>query len=605
MYCVPINFVCAQQENEDSLLKSWNTISEKPSKRASAFYTVLKNNYENYPDSTLVQAKELLDFSIQHKLPLIECKCADLIGLIYYYMDYNEEAAEYFIKCEKIANQHNFEEEKANNLIHIGLVHLNNWNFNKAIEYFEKALKAGEKINNQEIIALSLYDIGVGYKEKYKTDKALMYYKKSLAASELLQNKSYKINALLGIGDTYERAKKYDSAKIYTNKALQLSKTSNNNRDIARSYTNLVILFFNTKQPDSIIKYANLALPIAEKLHNNFLIQRNIYFLHKAHQQKEDYKRALEYYFDFIEKNDGFNQIKQDRRLQKFELEKQALRDSIKNTTQTLFFKDEITKNKKVKNLITYGWISSFLLLIVIAYFVYKNFKRKQIILEQQKELDIQKLQMRLKNQELNAVDAMVEGQEKERKLIADELHDDLGGLMTTLKIHLESLKHKPDATLYDKTSHLLEQAYQKIRTIAHIKNSGVLADKGLLKAVKSLAESITETNKINVSVIDFELDTRLENSLEISIFRIIQELITNAIKHAKPSEINIYLTKHDTTINIMIEDNGKGFNTKILSKTNGIGIKNIEKKVEQLNGTISIESETNKGTNIIIDLPI
>ena len=200
----------------------------------------------------------------------------------------------------------------------------------------------------------------------------------------------------------------------------------------------------------------------------------------------------------------------------------------------------------------------------------------------------------------------MIEGQEKERQRIANDLHDDLGGLMATVKLHFNALEDKHTPELYEKTNTLIDEAYQKVRTVAHAKNSGVIAKQGLLKAVEQMADRVSDLNKININVMDHGLEDRLENSLELTIFRIIQELITNIIKHADASEANIHITNHEDALNIMVEDNGVGFNPSQITKTKkGMGISSIDKRVEHLNGKMTIESEIQKGTTIIIDIPL
>ena len=200
----------------------------------------------------------------------------------------------------------------------------------------------------------------------------------------------------------------------------------------------------------------------------------------------------------------------------------------------------------------------------------------------------------------------MIEGQEKERQRIANDLHDDLGGLMATVKLHFNALKDKKSPELFDKTNTLIDEAYNKVRSVAHAKNSGVIAKHGLLKSVKEMANKISISNQLEIEVIEYGLETRLENSLELTLFRIIQELISNAVKHAQASEISIHITNHGDMINLMVEDNGKGFNASQITKTNkGMGINSIDKRVEHLDGKMTIESEKNKGTTIIIDIPL
>ena len=197
----------------------------------------------------------------------------------------------------------------------------------------------------------------------------------------------------------------------------------------------------------------------------------------------------------------------------------------------------------------------------------------------------------------------MIEGQEKERQRIANDLHDDLGGLMATVKLHFNVLKDKQTPELFDKTTNLLDEAYNKVRAIAHTKNSGVIAKQGLLKAVQNMADKVSVSNKITVDVIDHGLENRLENSLELTIFRIIQEATNNAIKYANCENLNITFSKHGHVLNLQIGDDGVGYITN--EKSEGIGLINMKTRVNSMKGTIDIKSELNKGVTILIKLPM
>jgi len=167
-------------------------------------------------------------------------------------------------------------------------------------------------------------------------------------------------------------------------------------------------------------------------------------------------------------------------------------------------------------------------------------------------------------------------------------------------------ISEKNENNLYEKTDDLIEEAYQKVRNISHLKNLGVVGSQGLLVAVKKMAEKMSILERLKINVIPFGLTERLDNQTEVSLFRMIQELCTNIIKHSLATEVNIYLTQHNPNeINIIIEDNGTGFNPKKTTQNTGIGLKSIEKKVEQMGGTFTIDSILTKGTTIIIDLPL
>ncbi len=241
-----------------------------------------------------------------------------------------------------------------------------------------------------------------------------------------------------------------------------------------------------------------------------------------------------------------------------------------------------------------------------LAILLQKNTTKKRQLAEQEALLKQERVDNLLKEQELVSIDAMIEGQEKERQRVANELHDDLGSLMATIKLHFDNSKiSKQDPSLQN-AEKLLEEAYQKVRGMAHSKNSGVMSNQGLLPAIKKMAQVITETNALEVSVEAFGMGERLENSLELSLFRMVQELVANAIKHAEASTVSIQLTQHEDNLNIIIEDNGKGFDrSKIDTGKTGMGLTTIEKRVEHLEGNFTVDSVLGKGTSILIDIPV
>jgi signal transduction histidine kinase len=185
-----------------------------------------------------------------------------------------------------------------------------------------------------------------------------------------------------------------------------------------------------------------------------------------------------------------------------------------------------------------------------------------------------------------------------------------LGSILATLKLNFQNLySQKSDSEtgqeLFNKTNELIEEAYQKVRGMAHAKNAGVIGSEGLVPAVQNIAKKMAIPGKLKVQVIPFGMTKRFENAMEVNLFRMIQEILTNAIKHAEATEITVSLTQDEDSINIIIEDNGKGFNVKNMTKKEGMGLNNITKKVEQLNGTFNIDSFEGKGTTILIDIPL
>ena len=517
-------------------------------------------------------------------------------------------------------------------------------NISKNFDYNYEAYSESKKINDTLTILSTLSALSQiekiedttvsGYNGKYLEEL-------NLRAKEY-NNNYFNITYLLLKGNSFIIKNENEKAKLIFSKLLNSKFNKSDSIFIPKAYNSLGVLYdTNLNKPDSAIYYFNKKISFLEDNpeYNSSAINSetninlaNLYRKIKEYQKSFDHYNLAASYQNY--ENELYNRVIIKSGLAdlyyeqgKYELAFQeldnyiTLSDSLNENTQRITLADlqtkYKTKEKENENLlleaeskknqnIAIGLAGSLALGSIIAFLLFKNTKRKQKLAEQEKELETQKLTTVLKEQELNAIDAMIEGQEKERQRIANDLHDDLGGLMATVKLHFNALKEKQSPELYTKTNQLIDEAYDKVRTVAHAKNSGVIAKQGLLKAIKEMANKVSVSNKIQIEVIDHGLENRLENSLELTIFRIVQELITNVIKHANATEVSIHITNHDDSLNIMVEDNGKGFNPSQVTKTNkGMGISSIDKRVEHLEGTMTIESEKHQGTTIIIDIPL
>ncbi|MDP5093232.1 MAG: sensor histidine kinase [Polaribacter sp.] len=400
-----------------------------------------------------------------------------------------------------------------------------------------------------------------------------------------------------------------DSASFYFKKNLELIDTNNRNA-LFGSYINYANFF----QKQGNYNEAIVQLKKAEAIEPTSFKLKFLKILYKdfadCYSGLGDYKNAYHYFEKYQIYNDSLNFTAQniaisdlDVKYQTAEKEKKILEVETKN-------KEVETKNSEQKKLIIGGIIFLFLI-VIISFLIILNIRKKELVAEQEKEIERQKNLTLLKEQELGIINAMIEGQEKERKHIAEDLHDNIGSVLATLKLHFENLKLNREKKefdqekLYEKTENLIDETYKKVRNIAHAKNAGVIANVGLLHAIELMASKISDADKIQIEVVHFGLDKRLENRLEITIFRIVQELITNIMKHAEASNATINISLYDNVLNLIIEDNGKGFDPKKIKSTQGMGLDSIEKRIENLGGTFDIDSTNQKGATIIINIPI
>ncbi|WP_309642040.1 sensor histidine kinase [Flavobacterium sp.] len=535
------------------------------------------------------------------------------------YTDY--ERANYYIAYSKIYQQENKEDQYFKKLIEAKEIYIKIDSIEKALklnldiaylvstmknkpknisekkliqEYLDYALKT----NNKTKIAFAYYEIASIKICAKKDPEVLTNFRNAIKINNEIKNENLTLKINKNLAAYFNEAEKLpDSALKYLNRCLPIALKKNDIKSINDIYINQAGSYNRKKKYAEAIVLLNKALELdvdENALNNKCIIN---YFLYKNYKEIKNTPKALEYLEKYNILNDDLNQIDQELAI---------------NELQTKYeTKEKDLENKNLKTII-YSVIGLLFVIGIISVLAYKNLSKKKKIVEQEKQLETQKLETKLKEQELHEIDVMLESQEKERQRIANELHDNLGSMLATLKLNFENLKRhdtgssEKEFQLFEKTDSLIEEAYQKVRNISHLKNLGVIGSEGLVVAVKKMAEKMSVLEKLQINVIPHGLNERLENTLEVMLFRIIQELCTNIMKHSEATEVNIYLTQHNSNeLNIIIEDNGKGFDPKSIVQKSGIGLKSIEKKVEQMNGTFTIDSIISKGTTIIIDLPI
>ncbi|MFL9843761.1 sensor histidine kinase [Flavobacterium rhizosphaerae] len=430
------------------------------------------------------------------------------------------------------------------------------------------------------------------------------YLEKALKYNENNNDKNLKSTINRHLAFMYnEYLHNQDSALYYYKADVKYLKEIKDIENLCSNYVNQAACYYYLEDNKKAIQYLHQAdsLPLEE---HKLVTKQYIYeFLSINYEELEQYKEAL-YYLNLNQKyRDSVKSKEQDIALKDIQTKYQTREKELENQV----LKSSVKSNQIMK----YTFLGLLIATIALGWLIVKNARRREKISLQEKQIEQQKREKALKDFELSSIDLLIEGQEKERQRLANDLHDNLGSMLATLKINFENLKrnttegHIPDTKLYDKTDDLIDEAYQRVRRLAHAKNAGVFANQGLIPAVKKLADKVSVPGRLTVDVLDFGFDGRLDNTLEFTIFRAIQELTTNIIKHAKATEATIQLTQHDDDINIIIEDNGIGFDTKWSGKKDGMGLQAIIKKIKYLNGNLDIDSTPGKGTTIIINIPI
>lgn len=478
------------------------------------------------------------------------------------------------------------------------------------LSYLNSHIDTDPIINETENFALEYGDsialrtvyrrIGAKYIHLEKGEEAIKHFKKIIPIA-------LKLGDTIRVGYSYEniatsfkytKPVRLDSAIYYNNKATEYYIRFEDFNTLSYNYNNKGLLLKSLEDYDKAIGYfikADSIVAPKNRLSDKILFYQN---LSEVYALKKDFAKA----YSFLEKNlqyqDSLNRIDQLIAIERFD-------------NQSLRADNLISEAERKQNQLLL-LISIIVILVgsAISYLQLKSSRRKRLLAFQEKELEQQKNLTLLKEQEITTINAMVEGQEKERKRVAEDLHDNLGSVVATLKLHFDNLRINREKkkinqeTLFDKTENLIDEAYQKVRSIAHAKNAGVIANQGLLVAVKLMAEKISSANSVQIEVIDYGLEKPIENALEIALFRIIQELTTNIIKHAKASMATINISQDSDDITILIEDNGIGMDSSQINIQKGMGLHSIKTRVEHLEGSFTVDSTPSKGTTIVINIP-
>jgi len=333
--------------------------------------------------------------------------------------------------------------------------------------------------------------------------------------------------------------------------------------------------------------------------------------LYECNHNAGDFKQSSEYLLSFVKYNDSLNEIKNSEALSKligkyeqkeFQTEKIDLEKS-----KRLF---ELKSRRS--NFTLYSLLFSIAAILLAGFFVILFYQQKletsNIIHDQSAQINNQKIKELENNMQLQSMQSMIDGQESERERIAQDLHDSLGGLLSTIKLRFDKLVHEQKITgqeSYTKLYDLIDTACDEVRNISNDLKPGSLEKLGLIEAIRDLLNRYIHDHGPNIifQYFGFEKPGTIDSNTALNIYRIIQELVNNSIKHANCKEIFVQLSKSAYEMTISVEDDGKGFDAETVKR--GMGLENIRSRINYLKGEFNIESSDNQGTLFLVQIPI
>ncbi len=482
-------------------------------------------------------------------------------------------------------------------------------------------------------------------------------------ASQLLKEDSYKAQALavitLNLGVNYQEMGEYEKAITHYKQAEKIADdhelqqialiTRNNLGDI-------LTLMGNYKDAELILSLALYNAIELGLLSNQMTIYEN---LKDIAIKRKDYKTALSFVTKYFNVKDSINLLQKDEEINELEIKFQTLQKEkeikllqainsnrklelrnqeesiknlvlqqeiekkenennlleIKNTTEKIQSENIILKKdgeilhaetmrqKSIKNIMLYSFLILLIPVIGLLIIYYQKLQTQSELNKKQKEISQEKITSIIKDQELKVIKASIKGQDKERKRIAQELHDSIGGNLAAIKIQLNNPINKNEN--YLKTINTqIDDTYEQVRNLSHNLIPKKFSKNNFCDVLEEYISNIGGASSLTTSFIVYprkEIDF-LEENLQIEIFKIIQELITNTIKHAKATSIELQINLVDDIVSILFEDNGVGFDAS--ENSDGIGFRNIKSRLHTISGILYIDSRIKRGTIINIEIP-
>lgn len=542
-----------------------------------------------------------LDLADEHELGYARIKALNLRGIVEYYRGQYQKGIETNIQILNLVDEFGQERNRLTACNNIGINYERLKEFDKALEYYGQALDIAEELKEQYTIASISANIGIIHKNQGNLQEAKNRFIHSIHIAEDINQTGLLVDELHNLTDLYIIENNIDSARLLNQRALKIANSTGDQNGVIRSLS----LQGTINEKDQDYRAAINSLKSAKAM--SYEIGDKEELLQIYNKLQENYNKinqrdsAYKYLLLFSTRKDSIFNTEKTNELNRLETAYRVAEKDKEILTQQI----EIERKTRQRNVL----LTSAIILVLLGvslYFVFSKMIEDQRKIAQQQDIlheqEIEKLQQ---EKRIVSLDAMLTGQEAERRRIATDLHDSLGSLLASVKLHYQALfrgTNRNDQRI-SRTENLIDEACDEVRRISHNMMPQSLLEVGLIEALKDLAHDYAENNNWDLSLHMEGVDYYLQDHQEDTIFRIIQEIITNISKHANATEVDLKVSREEDLLVISVSDNGTGFTSDYDSE--GIGLKNIRSRVDYLDGRIQMESTRQKGTHFQIEIPL
>ncbi|WP_299258463.1 histidine kinase [uncultured Aquimarina sp.] len=486
----------------------------------------------------------------------------------------------------------------------LGAVYLHQKEYDAALSIFETIIKNTE---NNEVLILAKKSLADVFFAKKDVSKAKANYLEVLNDLRIYENNKIRLETQLKLGriDIFED--NLSHALEYFRSVKEVALQSKFYDLYIDAVIQMGIIYYNQGhlQDAEIILSSAYVNSIQW---NKLELQRDVIMvLRNIKVAEKDYENAYNLMTQYLSISNQILKNQNKEIVKDLEIKYQTLqkeKEILSLKEEQLLKESEIKRQRTIKKAFLIGFLVVLIPVIALLFLYFQKLKTQIALNKSQKEVNSQKVYGLMKDQELNLVKATMDGQNKERKRLARELHDSIGGNLASIKLQLSSHTSKNENT-QTKILNQIDETYHQVRDLSHNLASKKFQNNGISTLIKEYVNNIEQgsNQKISFNPHPEEKINEIENPLKEELFKIIQELLTNTLKHAKADQIDIYLNQYQTILQLLFEDNGIGFNSEKMAE--GIGFKNIKNRLHSLSGNMVIDSTIDRGTVINIEIPV
>lgn len=473
--------------------------------------------------------------------------------------------------------------------------------YQKAKSYGEQAVTKFRSQNDLQGLGTALNNLGLSNAKLRNFDAATAEFKEALSIAQKTGDKYMEQSQYVNLGDIYFQKEDFENFKLNMDKVLILSKELNTHECELIAKKGLSYYYQYKKDYPLSKQFALEALDLSFKY--KLRVQREQVFdqLSNVAFSMQDRKLGEYYATQGTLLGDSLlNETIQKNTLElekKYENEKKEL--LIKQLLSDKVNQELSIRQKNLLNSLLIGGSATLLLIFLLSF---RAYRQKQILQKQRiTELETQ--------QQLTATEAVLKGEEQERTRLAKDLHDGLGGMLSGIKYSFNTMKGNLIMTsdnlqAFERSMDMLDSSIREMRRVAHNMMPEALVRFGLDTALKDFCNDINQSGALKVTYQSIGLEgVKIESTTSITLYRIVQELLNNSMKHANAVSAIVQVTYSNNLLSITVEDDGKGFDTSILKLNKGIGWTNIQNRVDFLKGKLDVRSKEGEGTSVQIEL--